>query len=129
MTLREATPADMAAVRALHDGENYPLPPNDGRLLSVQVAEHEGRVVAAVLAVRAAEIVMVMDRQTISPWFRWLAIKALHRQMEQRLSEMHVDSAYCWLAPQYAKAFGRRLTRLLGWTEPAWRCLQRKVAE
>lgn len=129
MTIRDATPDDVAAIHALHAGQDYPLPALDSRLLSAQVVERDGRVVAAVMAVRAAEIVMVLDRETLTPGFRWEAVKALHVAMERQLAELQVDCAYCWIAPQYAKGFRRRLMRLLGWSEPTWRCLQRKVRQ
>lgn len=127
MRIRAAAPADVPAIQALHAGQQYPLPEFDRTVIAANVAERDGGVVGAVIAVRAAEIVLVLDRERLTPRFRLETVKALHADMDQRLGALDVDCGYCWLAPEYGRRFGDRLIGELGWSEPTWRCLQKKV--
>lgn len=132
MTMRDATAADYPAIAALHaaQGIECPLPqPGSGATLAATVVEDGGRIVAALFAVRCAEIVMVLDHAWRTPRLRWTVVEALHGGMERKLRRLKVDSGYCWLAPQFARGFARKLRDRLGWQEPLWKCLQRKVGD
>jgi len=131
MTIRDARPEDLPAIWRFHAerGADCPLPEASGRtLLAAQVLEDGGRIIGAVMAARAAEMILTLDHGWRTPRFRWEAVKALHRTMEQRLQGERVDCAYLWLAPPYEKPFGRKLIETFGWNEPLWRCLQKKVS-
>lgn len=130
MTLRDAAPADYLAILELHaaQGIECPMPkPDAPSVMALKVVEDEGRIVAAVFAVRAAEIVLAVDHEWRTPRLRWTVIEAMQQALARTLRGMAVDCGYCWLAPPYARGFGRKLQQRLGWTEPVWKCLQRKV--
>lgn len=129
MTVRAATPADYVAIRALHDaqGAGFEFPALDGgATMAVLVAEDDGRIVGAVLARRAAEIVVALDHQWRTPRMRWAVAEAFQAEMAPVLARLGVDCAYGWVAPRM-RGFIRRLGQRLGWRKSEWVCIEHEV--
>ena len=129
MNAAPATEADLAELAALKErqGDPYPLP--SGNLAGAVVVRNGGRVVAGAVAVRAVEIVMVLDHGWASPAWRFEAVKAMQAALERDLTATGIDCAYVWLEPRRARGFGRKLMERLGWSRPTWDCYQRKASD
>lgn len=129
MTVREATPSDFPAIRALHEAGAAPFPfPafEDRSTMAVLVAEDGGRIVGAVAARRAAEIVVTMDGGWRTPRMRWAMAEAFQREMGPVMERLAVDCAYAWIAPTM-RGFIRRVGRSLGWRKSDWVCMEHEV--
>lgn len=133
MHIREYSKNDLAALRSIHAGQGfaYPLPDLDNPLFVTKLvlSEHgEGKgpslepekITAAVLLRLTAEAYLLLDPRTGSPRERWQHILALHAAAEQDAWRRGLEDVHCWLPPQIAKQFGKRITRL-GWVrDDAW---------
>ena len=73
-----------------------------------------------------AEVYLLHDPRAGTPRERWQWLLALHRAAEQDAYDRGLADAHCWLPPQIARAFGRRLLRL-GWQEQLWPSFSRKL--
>lgn len=129
MTVRLATAADYPAILAIGGGEAAAFPWPDmeaASTMAVMVAEHDGAIVGAVVARRAAEIVLAMDGGWRTPGMRLAAIEALQRGMAPVLREAAVDCGYCWVPPRMT-GWMRRLGRTLGWRRSDWVCMEHEL--
>ena len=90
--------------------------------LSKLVLEDDtGRAVMASLVRLTSEAYLLADPQTSKPRERWQWLLALHEVARQDALRRGLDDVHCWLPPEIARSFGRRLLRL-GWRRPLWTC-------
>lgn len=94
--------------------------------MAVLVLEDSGEIVAAVMAVRAAEIVMAVDGAWRTPAMRRVAVEALQGAMAPVLRDMAVDCGYCWVPPKMT-GWMRRLSGRLGWRKSDWVCMEHEL--
>ncbi len=125
MRIREYRSEDLARLRAMHakQGFRYALPDiDDGSFLLRTVVENDaGKPAMAALARLTSEVYLLTDPEAGTPRERWEWLRSLHRAATQEAWRRGIDDAHCWLPPEIAKSFGRRLLRL-GWSQPAWTC-------
>lgn len=124
MKLRDARPDDYEALQKIHqqNGFDYDLPEFHGFDCVQVIVDDEDRPVMAVCARKFAEITLLVDRTWETPAWRLAALKRLHAAMEIKLNFRGFREAACWLAPEIAKGFGRRLTQIFGWKKSDWVC-------
>jgi len=132
VTIREYTPADLAVLRRMHaaQGFDYAFPDLANPLfLSKRVLEDDaGRAVMASLVRLTSEVYLLADPQAGTPRDRWRWLLALHEAARREAFCRGLDDAHCWLPPQVARSFGRRLLRL-GWRQPLWTCFARELED
>jgi hypothetical protein len=96
--------------------------------LAKVVAERGGKIAAASFLRLTAEAYLLVDRECGTPIDRWRTVTVLHEVMRGDASRRGLDDVHCWLPPQVAGAFGRRLG-FLGWKREPWDCYARTVIE
>lgn len=125
MKIREYRSGDLDRLRQMHarQGFRYPMPDvEDSSFLVRAVLEDEtGAPVMAALARLTSEVYLLADPDSATPRERFRRLLTLHEAARREGWRRGLDDAHCWLPPQIAKGFGRRLARL-GWREPAWNC-------
>ena len=136
MLIREYTPADLDALRALHaaQGFDYAFPDlADPLFVSKLVLEEEPRAVSApsqttqaepcgtAPRIRAAallrltcEAYLLLDPRDAAPRERWARIVALQEAASHDAWAKGLADVHCWVPPRVARRFGRRLESL-GW--------------
>ncbi len=137
--VRQYTEADLEALKQMHtaQGFDYPFPDlADQIFLSKLVVEDEaGRPVMASLVRLTCEVYLLVDPRAGTspagsprdkPRERWQRLLALHTAAERDAYARGLQDAHCWLPPQVARSFGRRLLRL-GWKQPLWTCFAKEL--
>lgn len=124
MRIREYTPADLAALRAMHASQRFEYPfPDPGRpdFFATYVLENNSaQPVMAALARLTCEVFLLLDPAEGTPRERYGCLLALHRVAEHDLAARGLSDAHAWLPPRISRGFGRRLEQL-GWTrDAAW---------
>jgi hypothetical protein len=103
--------------RSAPDGTAYKdiLPPVYSPLIeSAFVVESEtGERIAAALAIRMPEIVLVMEKG-YHPTVKELAIAEIHREMRERLHAKGYGTAFA-VVPEFLKGYIRLMIRKFGW--------------
>ena len=90
-------------------------------LSKLVIEDDAGRVVMASLVRLTSEAYLLADPQSGKPRERWQRLLALHEAARQDALCRGLDDVHCWLPPEIARSFGRRLLRL-GWRRPLWTC-------
>ncbi len=131
LKIREYTPADLEALRAMHarQGFDYKFPDlADPIFLSKLIVEDgAGQPVLASLARLTCEIYLLADPASGAPRERYACLLALHRAAERDLAARGLADVHAWLPPPIAKKFGRRLESL-GWVrDDAWTPYSRRL--
>ncbi len=125
MRIREYTVADLDALRRMHaaQGFDYAFPDlaNPLFLGKLVLEDDAGRPVMASLLRLTSEAYMLHDAHAGSPRERWQRLRVLHEAARRDALARGLDDAHCWLPPQLARAFGRRLGNL-GWRRELWPC-------
>ncbi len=132
MLIREYTPADLGALRALHaaQGFDYAFPDlADPLFVSKLVLEDDApdavrdappRIRAAVLLRLTCEAYLLLDPRDATPGARWARILALREAAARDAWAKGLADVHCWLPPCIARRFGRRLESL-GWVrDDSW---------
>ncbi len=142
MPIREYTPADLAALRALHAAQNfdYAFPDLADPLFVSKLVLEEDRspsstssnatpiaaadaaassaahahITAAFLLRLTCEAYLLLDPHCGTPRQRWQRIVALQVAATRDAYAKGLADAHCWLPPRIARTFGRRLAAL-GW--------------
>lgn len=138
MHIREYTPADLRALRALHAAQNfdYAFPDLADPLFLTKLVleenshpaefrpeprpsppnacEQPSRITAAVLLRLTCEAYLLLDPHSGTPSERWARIVALQEAATRDAYVRGLSDAHCWLPPRIARRFGRRLAAL-GW--------------
>jgi len=122
---------DERALRHVHSAQEMPyeFPELSNPLfLTKLVAERDGKISAASFLRLTAEAYLLVDRERGTPAERWRTVTLLHEVMRGEAARRGLDDVHCWLPPQVAGAFGRRLGSL-GWKREPWECYARSVLE
>lgn len=145
MLIREYTPADLAALRALHtaQGFDYTFPDLADPLFVSKLVLEDGPVAQALVCapsqtaqaeacatasrIRAAamlrltcEAYLLLDPREGTPRERWARVVALQDAAARDAWAKGLADAHCWLPPRIARRFGRRLESL-GWVrDDSW---------
>lgn len=123
MTVRFYRPDDLPQLERIHQaqGFEYEFPDLSDPLYFIKlVGEENGRIVNAGIAHLTAEIYFLADLSSGTPEHRFENFKQLHEAgCETAYRQGGLSDLHCWLPPQVAKPFGRRLLRL-GWQRPLW---------
>lgn len=129
MKVRDCEPSDLPRLQELFNqhGFEYDLP-DLSRMLSAKVVESDGAIVQAILARTTVEVYMLGDQQWSTPALRFAALQKIHEAMRQELVIKGIEDVHCWLPPQVAKSFGRRLRHSFGWAKPLWEHMTRSTA-
>ncbi len=102
-------------------GFEYELPNLDDPLFFIKlVGEQDGRIVNAGIAHLTAEIYFLADTKAGTPRQRYSNFLAMHEAgCEVAYRQGGLSDLHCWIPPEVAKPFGRRLLKL-GWKKPLW---------
>jgi hypothetical protein len=131
MLIRAYTDADLDALRRMHAASRMPYAFPDlanPLFLTRIVIERDAQIVAAALLRLTSEAYVLLDPAAGTPRERWRALIIAHEAARGEANRRGLDDAHCWLPPQVAPAFGRRLERL-GWQREQWPSYSRSVAE
>lgn len=145
MRLREYSPSDLDALRAIHgrQGFAYPFPDVSNPLFLTKVILAEdpenapgasamtgtaGNVVGAAFLRLTAEAYLLLDPRAGTPRQRWQWLLALHRAAQHDAWRRGLEDVHAWLPPPIASKFGRHIERL-GWVrDDAWTPYCKKVS-
>lgn len=106
---------------------DYSLPDfTDPGFVSKTVLEKDGKVSMAILARLTTEAYFLIDPEVGTPQEKWEAFKELHEASRLDCYARGLDDIYCWVPPEIAKPFGRRLFRL-GWRHNLWPAFNRSL--
>lgn len=131
MLIRNYTEEDLGALKHLHAARSMPYSfPNlsSPLFLSKIVLERDSEIFAAALLRVTAEAYVLLDPEAGTPCDRWRALLLLHEAARGDAARRGLDDAHCWVPPQVARSFGRRIESL-GWEREKWDCYSRSVAE
>lgn len=123
MKIRDYSPEDKSQIEALFQkqGFEYELPDfNERQFVVNKVVEDNGRVIMAICARQTVELYMISDKEWETPRWRFEALRKIHEAMREALDSLGFRDAHCWLPPQIAKTFGKRLMRTFQWKQPLW---------
>lgn len=129
--IRNYVEEDEEELRRIHSAQQMPyeFPELCNPLfLTKVVAERSGRIAAAGFLRLTAEAYLLVDREGGTPADRWRTVSLLHEVMRGEAVRGGLDDVHCWLPPQVAGAFSRRLA-FLGWKREPWECYARRVME
>jgi hypothetical protein len=127
--IRAFADEDKEELRRIHLAQQMPyeFPDLSNPLfLTKVVAERNGKIAAASLLRLTAEAYLFVDRECGTPIDRWRTVTLLHEVMRGEAAQRGLDDVHCWLPPQIASPFGRRLS-FLGWQRERWDCYARTV--
>jgi hypothetical protein len=125
---RDLGPLDWSTIERWHEqsGFGYELPdPNKEAFAAMKLVIEGNRPVGGALARMTVEIYGFCDPDWGTPAMRLEMLRLLHKEITAEMAKQRIRTAHCWLPPQIAKSFGRRMKKLFRWNEPAadWRCL------
>jgi hypothetical protein len=129
--IRNYVEEDEEELRRIHTAQQMPyeFPELSNPLfLTKVVAERHGKIAAASFLRLTAEAYLLVDCELGAPIDRWRNVNLLHEVMRGEAVRRGLDDVHCWLPPQVADAFGRRLG-FLGWKKELWDCYARTVME
>jgi hypothetical protein len=116
VTLREYLPEDRPALEEIHRRRalSCTFPETNSPLVLARfvLADDSSRPIAAMFGRLTAEVDLIMDQAEGSAEDRWNWLKMLAAAAEMRLWRAGLDSAVAFVAPEIARAFGRRLIGL-----------------
>jgi hypothetical protein len=132
MRVREYSPADLTALRAMHASQHfeYPFPDIERpEFFAKYVLEDDAaQPVMAALARMTCEVYLLLDPSAGTPRERYGRLLALHRIAERDLYARGLSDAHAWLPPRISLRFGRRLEQL-GWTrDVTWTPYSKRLA-
>jgi hypothetical protein len=132
MTVRFFRPDDLSKLEQLHQaqGFEYEFPDlNDPLYFIKLVGEEDGKIVNAAVAHLTAEIFFLADNKAGDPEQRFANFKTLHEAgCEVAYRTGGLSDLHCWIPPQIARPFGRRLLKL-GWKRPLWTSFAKELGK
>jgi hypothetical protein len=128
--IRDYKPSDFSAVAKIHEesGIDYKLPDLESPLFLIkQVAEYEGKVVAALGALIQTEFYLWLSKEEWgTPEQKFSVLKELDESVISEVWLKGVDSAVLYLPPNMER-FGKRLEKDFGWStpRPGWKAFSK----
>jgi hypothetical protein len=123
--IRTFQEGDLARTREIHVENGLPencFPDIDDPLFIVKLAvEHDGKPVMVAALKGISELFLIVDHNAGTPAERWEWLQQLNEAMKARAWELGLDQLSCWIPPEIADSFEKRLIEL-GFTESKWRC-------
>ncbi len=122
LTTRPLKLSDIPLLRELAKASGYPYPDLSEPLESVVVlADSNDDPVMAVAAKRLVELYLWCGEGML-PHEKAAGLRLLHESMIQELCSKGYNEANCFLPPQIAGKFGKRLEKTFGWSKnwPSW---------
>jgi len=130
MRIRDYTPEDEPALRAMHAAQNfdYPFPDLANQLFLTRLVleDDDGRPLMAVLGRVTCEAFLLADAKAGTPRERWQHLRTLHEAARRALHAQGFEDATAWIPPRIERSFGRRLRRL-GWLRDVWSAYSRST--
>jgi hypothetical protein len=130
MTIRPMEPEDVPKLRQIYEemGFAYAFPDLLApQFVNVMVLEEDGVPVMAVASRKTVEVYLLMKPGWRTPGWRQEALLQLHWAAHQAVKALGFTDANCWVPPQVAKSFGRRLERVFGWKKSVWQVFSREL--
>jgi len=130
MNIRRIEPEDVPKLREIYEemGFDYQFPDlTQAQFVDVQVAEDEGTVVGAIISRKTVENYLLIKKDWKTPGWRQEIFMQLHLAAHMAVKELGFTDANCWVPPQVAKSFGRRLQRVFGWKKSVWDVFSREL--
>ena len=120
MRIREFTPGDESALRALHasQGFEYEFPDLQDPLFVTKLVLLDQRdgapesITAAALLRLTAEAYLLLDPRDGTPRRRWERLLALHGATAEDAWQKGLSDVHAWLPPGISRRFGRQLKSL-----------------
>lgn len=126
MIVRKYRKEDLARLKQLHaqQGFAYPFPDLNAPIFPVGiVGEEHGEVQIGAFLRCTAEAYLLMDGSNGEARERWQALLKIHEAVRQEAIEAGFEEVQCFLPPEVAKSFGRRLKKM-GWRPDDWQNFQ-----
>lgn len=116
MIIRDLTPDDIPALRALAEASGYPYPDLTGpHIETVQVVtDSDGNIIMACAAKRLVELYLYVN-PALSASVKIQCLQLLHKGVAASLRDNGYNSVEAFLPAEIAAKFGRRLERTFGW--------------
>jgi hypothetical protein len=130
MTIRPLRTEDIPKLRRIYErmGLDYAFPDLlAAEFVNVQVLEDNGEPVMAIASRKTVETYLLMDKSWKTPGWRQEAFTELHLAAHRAVRALGFRDAHCWVPPQVAKSFGRRLERIFGWRKSVWTVFSREL--
>ena len=128
--IRDFKPSDCSELWWIHHdlAQGYTFPQlMDSPFVVKKVCVEDGKVVAAVLARKTAELYFLPDMKWQTPKWRFEVLRELHESVRQDLAAQGFEDAVIWIPPTVKQGFIRRLKRCLGLIDVPWHCLTRST--
>lgn len=91
------------------------------------VGEENGKIVNAGIAHLTAEVYFLADPKAGTPHDRFNNFLTMHESFcEVAYRQGGLSDLHCWIPPQVARPFGRRLMKL-GWKKPLWNSFAKEL--
>jgi hypothetical protein len=131
MKIRPYRETDLPILATFFDRSGFeydlPDPSSDEFIVNLVRVDESGVPRMAILTRVTAEMFMLADATWETPGVRLQAFAELHEQTRKAVAAAGISDVHAWLPPQIAKSFGRRLTKMFGWTESKWKCFWRST--
>lgn len=131
MRVRPLTEDDIPRLREIYDaqGWKYEFPNffDPQFVVKAVLIDDTGAIVNAVCARQTVELYMLADNTWRTPHWRLEAVKKMHGVMSEALAMRGFTDAHCWLPPEIARSFGKRLARTFQWVKNTWPCYSREI--
>jgi hypothetical protein len=128
MQIRTLENSDLPILAAMAEKSQFPYPdPQSPKVEAVfVVTDDDGKPIMACAALAIVELYLFCDDE-FDTYEKLHALRLLHEQMGKTLIEKGWCEVNCFIPPQIALRFGRRLERTFAWLKnwPSW---YRKVA-
>lgn len=129
--VREYRQDDLVALKRMHasQGFDYPFPDLDDPLFVTKVVleDESGKPVMAALGRLTCEAYLLVERDAGTPFEKFQRLLILEREALADAESRGLADANCWLPPEIAKRFGRRL-EAMGWIrDDRWRPYSKRL--
>jgi hypothetical protein len=132
MQIRFYRPDDLSQLERFYQAQGfaYEMPNLADPLYFIKmVGEQDGKIVNACVAHLTAELYFLADKKAGNPAQRFSNFLTLHEAFsEVAYRQGGLSDFFCWVPPQVARPFGRRLLKL-GWKRPLWPCFAKELGK
>lgn len=127
---REFEPRDRDTTQTVHKQNGLHLaclPDTENPLfVTKQVAEIDKQFALAIFIKVIGEAYLIMNHEVSTPEERWKALQVLVGSIEADAKEKGLQEYSCWVPPEIAKSFDKRL-KDLGFIKSEWACYSKPL--